>query len=285
MPSSTRFSLRFSSLLLLAAATAVGGGACSLSFDASLSTAEKMGDGGGSGTGGATSDSNSAGAGPIDVPAPEGPGGQTSYMDLCGGGCMSGAGSIGCGGGINPDGNQTSCQIVPSASGASAECLPPGDAVLGEPCMAVSDCQPGLGCVRMPSGGGVCQPYCCADIESCEKGTYCTPMPMNEDLASPNPLKVPVCIPTTPCTLLDDTSCGSSGLTCTLVRADGSTSCVEPGEGLIGDPCPCAAGHVCSKTMQKCLKLCHVGAGDCPDGMLCQGGAKAIPDGIGVCVM
>jgi len=284
MPSSTRFSLRFSSLLLVVATTAMGG-ACSLSFEASLATSEKMGDGAGAGTtDNQTGSSGVGGSGPIDVRPPEGPGGQTSYMDLCGGGCMSGAGSIGCS--SNPNGSaESSCQIVPTANGASAECLPPGDAALGAPCMGVSDCQPGLGCVHMPSGGGVCQPYCCADIEACEKGTYCAPMPMNEDLASPNPLKVPVCIPTTPCTLLDDTSCGSSGLTCTLVRADGSTSCVEPGDGSIGDPCPCAAGHVCSKTLQKCLMLCHVGSSDCPVNMICQGGAKSFPDGIGVCVM
>jgi hypothetical protein len=96
---------------------------------------------------------------------------------------------------------------------------------------------------------------------------------------------VPVCVPTTNCQLLDDGSC-PDGQTCSIVRASGTTSCVDPGQGQLGQACPCAAGLVCAKLTNLCKKLCHIGQDevDCPNGGTCQGGSMGYPDGIGICV-
>ena len=109
--------------------------------------------------------------------------------------------------------------------------------------------------------------------------TYCAPVPMAEAA-----VKIPVCLPAKKCKPLDDSTC-TDGQTCTIVRDDGTTSCVDPGDGSRGDFCPCAAGQVCSKITNTCLKLCHIGndAADCGAGS-CQGGVMGYPDGIGICV-
>lgn len=231
----------------------------------------------GGGTGGNT--------GGISFPPPNpAPDGNTSYTQLCGDGCMSSESALGCTVAMNPDGSPlVSCQIVPTENGASAQCLKPGSFQTGDPCTRASDCAPGLGCALTGSSVGSCRPYCCGAVEACPEDTYCAPAPMADDTMNAAPLAIPVCIPATECTLLDDTSC-TEGLTCTLVREDGTTSCVEPGAGLLDDPCPCAAGYLCVAAFKKCLALCHTGGSDCPDGMFCQGGADSFPDGIGVCV-
>jgi hypothetical protein len=97
-------------------------------------------------------------------------------------------------------------------------------------------------------------------------------------------VKIPVCLPVQKCKPLEDQTC-SSGQTCTIVRDDGTTSCVDPGDGARGEACPCAAGFVCSKVNNTCLKLCRIGkdATDCGVGS-CQGGVMAYPEGIGICV-
>lgn len=277
---------RFSNLLLgfsLLAVGAVVAGACSVQMSADLA----------SGVGLAEDDDFSAGAttgagggneGVLLPPPEQDRAGTMSYAHMCGGGCMSGDKSIACALPMNPDNPpDTSCQIVPTDMGPVAECLAPGVFQEGEPCEKASDCAASLGCVRVGSDVSVCRPYCCGDIEACAAGAYCTLGDMAEDGLNDKPIQIPVCTPATPCTLLDDTTC-PDGRTCTLVRADGTTSCVQPGPGKLGDPCPCSAGHVCSISLGKCLKLCRVGGSDCPDAMLCQGGSEGFPDGIGICV-
>ncbi|HVK69653.1 MAG TPA: hypothetical protein VM694_34585 [Polyangium sp.] len=244
----------------------------------SEATGPTMADGGG-GTGGATS------GGGIDFPPPNPPpDGNTSYTHLCGQGCMSSESALGCGVAMNPDGTpQVACQIVPTTNGPSAQCLTPGTFQAGDPCTQASDCAQGLGCALTGSSVGSCRPYCCGAVEACPENTYCAPAPMADDTTNNVPLTIPVCIPATECTLLDDTSC-PQGLTCTIVREDGTTSCVAPGTGGLDGPCPCAAGYLCMAAFKKCLALCHTGGNDCPDGTFCQGGPNSYPDGIGVCV-
>jgi len=133
---------------------------------------------------------------------------------------------------------------------------------------------------------GVCRPYCCGDLEACPSDTYCAPTEIAEGdvAATVDPPPIPVCVPAVNCTLLDDTSCPPEQ-TCTIVRQDGTTSCINPGSGKLADPCPCAAGFVCSTAINECKQLCHIGATDeCPDGFSCQGGADNYPDGFGICV-
>jgi hypothetical protein len=282
MPSSNR---SFCPFFFLLATTAALSGACSVQFDASvnLSTEDESGATGSTGAGAAGG--GNVDAGDISLPTQKPPfDGAASFTNLCGDGCMSGDESIGCSTAMAPENNaKISCQIVPTPSGTSAECLPAGISKVGEACERASDCAASLGCVLKDSGVGVCRPYCCGNIEDCELGTYCSPAVMTEDATSESPLQIPVCVPTTPCKLLDDTTC-SEGLTCTLVRTNGTTDCVAPGMGKLGEACPCSAGHVCQIASQKCLALCHVGGSDCPDGMLCQGGSTGFPSGIGVCV-
>jgi hypothetical protein len=232
----------------------------------------------GGGTGGFTGD--------IDFPSPNpAPDGNTSYTELCGGGCMSSESALGCTVATNPEGApQASCQIVPTTNGASAQCLTPGSFHTGEPCTQSSDCASGLGCALTGSSVGTCRPYCCGGVEACPDDTYCAPAPMADDVLSESPLAIPVCMPATECTLLDDTSCGDEGLTCTIVRTDGTTSCVTPGAGLLDEACPCAAGFLCVASFKTCIKLCRTDGNDCPDDMICQGGGNTYPDGIGSCV-
>jgi hypothetical protein len=170
------------------------------------------------------------------------------------------------------------CKLAPISGEAVAGCTPVGDFAAGDPCQTAADCGVGLACVATPSGG-ICRPYCCGQVEACPVDTYCAPTPMAEAA-----VKIPVCLPAKMCKPLDDSTC-TDGQTCTIVRDDGTTSCVDPGDGSRGDACPCAAGQVCSKITNTCLKLCHIGndAADCGAGS-CQGGVMGYPDGIGICV-
>jgi hypothetical protein len=98
----------------------------------------------------------------------------------------------------------------------------------------------------------------------------------------------PACIPVKPCQLLEADTCEVDfgvGMMCTIVRADGTTSCVSVGDGALGDSCPCAPGYVCYPGDNTCKKLCHLDGVDeteCPSGF-CQGGSATYPVGIGVC--
>jgi len=259
------------------------GSACSMSLEADFVASNETNDTNTSGGNGSTGAGGGSG---IELPGPShpAPSGKSSFTELCGGGCMTDESAIGCTIPMSPDSNPVvSCQIVPTEAGASAQCLPAGTSGVGEPCTRTADCGAGLGCVLAGSSVGSCRAYCCGDVEACEKDSYCAPVPIVEDTFVDMPPVVPACIPASGCTVLDDASCPES-LTCTLVRLDGTTSCVTPGAGKLGDPCPCDAGFVCANALGKCLALCHVGGADCPADMFCQGGAKSFPDGIGVCV-
>jgi hypothetical protein len=185
--------------------------------------------------------------------------------------------------GMDPDGAFVSCRIVATNSGPSAQCKTAGNNEDGDPCATAADCAPGLGCVATGSGASVCHPYCCGDIDACPESSYCAPAILAEDAASAKPLQIPVCVPSTPCTLLKDMSCPPDK-TCTVVRGDGTTSCIDRGPGKLDEPCPCDAGYMCSTLKNKCLKLCQSGGNDCPSGMVCQGGSDSFPPNFGVCV-
>jgi hypothetical protein len=218
------------------------------------------------------------------------------YAALCGTGeCQPGAALDGCALGSatgNGGGPATSGAPVPSMScvlrateaAPEAVCAAPGLRQVSEPCNTVADCDVGLGCVAT-SGGQQCLAYCCGNAEECAEKTYCAPRPMAEDPSA----MIPACVPTSACQLLDDTSCCAGStceLTCSVVRDDGTTSCVTPGTGKLADPCPCAAGYICSKLTNECKKLCKIGqdASDCEGGGKCQGATANLPADIGICV-
>jgi hypothetical protein len=93
---------------------------------------------------------------------------------------------------------------------------------------------------------------------------------------------IPLCLKADGCALLQDSTC-PTGETCAIVRPDGTTSCIAPGQSTTGESCPCAAGYTCSNATGKCLQLCHLGSTECVNGS-CQGGSQLYQAGIGVCV-
>ncbi|MFO0756603.1 MAG: hypothetical protein U0359_08940 [Byssovorax sp.] len=186
----------------------------------------------------------------------------------------SGASSSGSSGNGAP---MIACQLDDEGGKAVAFCGQAGEFAAGDPCETSAHCGAGLACVSTPSGG-VCRAYCCDKLEDCDPDTYCAP----RDMAGGS-VKIPVCVPVKKCQPLDDSTC-DMGQTCTVVRDDGTTSCVDLGAGTRGEGCPCASGYVCSKVNNTCLKLCHLGNdADCMGGT-CQGGVMGYPEGIGICV-
>jgi hypothetical protein len=230
---------------------------------------------GGGNEGGGTATTSGSGAG--------------SFSHLCGGSaamCTPGTDDCTPGGdpnmgGGSPDASKIGCQLSATSSLTEAKCGPVGSFGDGDPCSTVADCQAGLGCVATTEGVSLCRPYCCGDVNECPDDTYCAPEPMAESL-----VQIPVCIPASNCELLNDATC-KNGQTCTIVRDDGTTSCVDPGTGASDEACPCAAGFYCSSSSGVCLELCHTEGDDAECGAdgKCQGGVKGpYPVGFGVCV-
>lgn len=188
-----------------------------------------------------------------------------------------------------------SCQILRKSSEAQATCVSAGSAVEGEACRGIflgeggaqlSDCAPGLACVRgtdptADSITGQCRPYCCFGT-GCGPGSWCTPRRLFETNTSQDPIFVPVCAPADSCALLEPSAC-PAGQACVLV-ADQTTSCDVPGKGTSGQSCPCAAGFACARDTSTCRAICRVDVQeDCPTG-LCVGGGDAMPPGYGLCL-
>jgi hypothetical protein len=182
------------------------------------------------------------------------------------------------------------CNVTSGGSGhPTAECTIAGTGGIAAPCVSNADCAPGLACVA--SGGAAqCRPYCCGDPSECEKGTFCAERPLYDTLQLEQPLSIPVCMPADGCNLNEPYPCPATkdcvckdGTACAVVKDDGTTSCVKPGDGQAGDPCPCAWGYVCSQSTQTCLKICSTGTSvpDCGSGK-CQS-VSYLPEGYGVC--
>ncbi|AUX47389.1 hypothetical protein SOCE26_089090 [Sorangium cellulosum] len=255
---------------------------------------------GAAGTGDYSSFSGGAGGGggvvQGDINIPEAPGSaqdsSTRFAYLCGSGectpggdpseCMSSGGT---GSGL-PSAPTASCQLTLVGSVVEPRCMPAGHFGAGDPCQTGADCASGLGCAAVGGQGGVCREHCCLNTESCAPGAYCDARRMAESAdEGPDAPRIAVCMPAENCELLNDSTC-ASGLTCTIVRDDGTTSCVEPGPGRADDPCPCAPGFVCSRLNNTCKQLCRIddGPSDCGVGAKCQGGSAVYPPGFGVCV-
>lgn len=211
-----------------------------------------------------------------------------------GGASDAGAGGAGPGTPTPPglSGSTVSCQVSrDELSVAVRRCAPAGAQGAGAACAASADCAPGLGCVGDESGGR-CRPYCCSVDTACGDGSFCAPRPLRSPPGRPTvALVVPMCVPADNCSLSEPYPCENSstgcvcrpGTACTVVKPDGTTSCVEPGAGVAGQACPCAAGHICSQASNQCVRICRLGtAGECGSGR-CQASAN-FPDGYGVCV-
>ena len=185
---------------------------------------------------------------------------------------------------------QWGCRIQGRDSSRRAVCAKAGSGSNGA-CVSSADCAVGHACTG-DTGVAQCRALCCNGSETCETGRYCAERPLREETEETgNGLMVPACVLADDCDLAEPYPCRSASCkcpvdtACTVVRADGTTSCVKPGTGLVGDPCPCAWGHICSQGTGKCMKLCTPAAGqaECGSGR-CQGGTENLPEGWGVCV-
>jgi hypothetical protein len=197
------------------------------------------------------------------------------------------------------------CQVRRAGSGRAASCEPSGAGEANAPCVSSADCAPGHACVG-DAKAALCRPYCCNGSEggdgsdrdsgasSCGQGDYCAVRPLRDDSDSAEPLSVPVCVPAEKCLLSEPYPCPPSGVctcpegtACTVVRNDGTTGCLEPGVGVQGEPCSssgrCAAGHLCSRGIDRCLKLCVTTASKPCGSGACQSGG-GLPENWGVCV-
>jgi hypothetical protein len=265
---------------------------------------------GGAEAGGAAGDDGSGGA-----PGAGGAGGEGGSAEGGGGGAPgddagtpgSGGADAGSTGGVPgaAGSNDTptpveGCRIMRRGDRIVSEYGPAGAQDVNGPCFSSADCKPGLGCVNEENIGR-CLPFCCKGNDSClQPGTYCAPrplleMPINSGANQPGDgLLVPVCVAAVACSLEQpypcpagmDCTCGDKA--CLVVRSNGLTSCeeplAEPGQGLVGQACPCAWGHVCSQATGTCAELCSTAsdAKACSQGK-CQDTAE-LPAGWGVCV-
>jgi hypothetical protein len=161
-------------------------------------------------------------------------------------------------------------------------CLPEGQS--HESCVQQSSCSAGYECVGQQTGA--CHRYCC-NHEACDSMSFCDV----QSIFGAGDIKVPVCMPMSPCKLLAD-GCGPQ--TCSVVDEQrGATSCVDIGPRVVGQECEtdhCAKDLVCLGTIgaRKCFKLCDMSGASmyqCPPGEQCKANSVIFPgpDGIGIC--
>jgi hypothetical protein len=209
-------------------------------------------------------------------------------------GGTTGSTALGSGTGIS-GGNSAklACRIRRDNAIPLSQCEDSGEGTSGDPCVSSVNCAPGFACA-VDNGIGQCRHFCCGGNEVCPTGTYCEERVIKEDVESIGSLVVSVCMPAVACRFdepypcpADQTCSCPTGRTCGVVRADGTTACVEPGVGLEGEACPCAAGHVCSEVLGTCVKTCSLSnvssnAVQCSLGV-CQS-STSLPADVGICV-
>jgi hypothetical protein len=246
----------------------------------------------GGGSGGASGSAGEQGAG-----GDGGVAGSGGVSGAAGGGGVTGAaGSDQTG--SDAGGPAYACRVVRSRGVSLSECAATGRGDENAPCFTGADCGAGLGCV---ADGAVsrCLPYCCEGDSRCSSaGSYCAERPLRDASipTSAAEVLVPVCVPADHCELSEPFPCPSeracqcsAGTACMVVRPDGTTACAVPGQGTLGQACPCAYGFICSQGTgtATCVKLCATSdEGDaglaCPAGK-CQASSE-LPAGWGVCV-
>jgi len=195
------------------------------------------------------------------------------------------------------------CRVVPVPSGASSQgtsCDVAGPSADGAECGSSADCAPGYDCVGsgavLAGDGGVrgtCRHYCCAGNSQCPTSEFCDVQPLAQASTTP----VPVCMPIDPCgasglagQVDQDLPVCPAGQTCTVVREDGATGCVEIGPVTALGSCSashCGAGLAClgPASDRVCYTLCSTNSpGDCVAPATCQGGLPLFQNPmVGVC--
>jgi hypothetical protein len=206
-------------------------------------------------------------------------------------------------GGVDDGGGATlGCFVQPADSGPPvAQCQSAGSGVATIACQYATDCAPGYACVLTPGSqsNAVCRHYCCSGVDRCPSGTFCAGRVLFDANASVDQV-VPVCVTADNCGLDEPYQCDASAnsnckctdnTACSVVRADGTTSCLPPGPGVTGEACTCATGgvctcapgYVCSYATQTCKKLCSTSDQSCGGG-ICQS-SPFLPIGFGICTL
>jgi hypothetical protein len=180
------------------------------------------------------------------------------------------------------------CQVTSGQEGEPVSvCMPAGAGQAGAPCVMAADCAAGFACVG-DANAAQCRPYCCASAESCPAETFCAERPLREADGGA-PLSVPVCVRADNCNLAEPypcppgATCVCEGNTACMLVRDKTTSCVPPGTGQENDSCPCAWGHMCSKSVNLCLKLCSTASSKSECGAKKCTPMPYLPTGWGVC--
>jgi hypothetical protein len=162
------------------------------------------------------------------------------------------------------------CHVITDATGMlQTKCLPSKlQGMYASTCSQSTDCSPGWECVSE----GTCRHYCCSGNSSCSDNQFCDVQPTAQ---YPN-IIVPVCVAEMPCTLIDIDGC-PTGEQCSVVKEDGTTSCVAIGPQGDGQSCDlehCAHGYVClgPTGSRQCAPLCYTASvGSCTNGRTCVG--------------
>jgi hypothetical protein len=254
-------SIRSHSLLLSIFVVACGDGA-TMGSDASTWRDSALGDGGGlldSGAG-----SLDAGAAPSDA----GPSAYCQY-EACDPRYPDGCG-------------EGSCVLWAASSTCEAT---PGSLSTGMVCETVMDCAPGLSCF-LTAEGGVCGRICCpGDPSACIDWALCAGSGVLVDGTRTSWGR---CAPPRTCDVLSPQGACEEREGCYIVDEDGTTQCRVAGIGGPGDACAvqedCQSGFFCGFT-GRCVRICRLGADDCPsDEGHCVAQAHS-PAGTGFCTL
>src|SRR5690606_29398114 len=152
--------------------------------------------------------------------------------------------------------------------GEASSCEPAAGALaVNAPCESVADCAPGLACFATADGGGTCGRICCpSEPDACVDGAVCGGSGVLVDGTATSWGR---CSPPQPCDVLDPVaSCGDRE-GCYIVDRAGTTECRVAGSADIGEVCSaqndCRPGAFCGLG-GRCVRICRLGAGDCPAG-------------------
>lgn len=181
-----------------------------------------------------------------------------------------------------PDG---SCVLVGESSSCEAA---PGSHTLGMSCGSVMDCAPGLACF-LSAEGGVCGRICCPnDVTACADGMLCAGSGV---LVDGTETGWGQCLPARACDVLHPQEACETREGCYIVGADGSTECRVAGTGGPGAYCAaqeeCQSGFFCGGIgdNRHCVRICQLGADDCPpEEGRCVAQAHS-PAGTGFCTL
>jgi hypothetical protein len=190
-----------------------------------------------------------------------------------------------------------SCQIDRQSGTMSVGCALAGTGADSAPCTSSRDCVAGFGCVG-EAGAGQCLKFCCEGNSVCSAldgrdvaaSHFCDDRPLlSANTGNSGTVDVPVCVVAEQCDLAEPYPCpaGASctcteGKVCTVVNGRGATGCREPGEGLLDDDCPCAAGFFCHPVENTCKQLCDLEHPETCGDSICQANAN-FQQGWGLC--